>query len=874
VAPLAQDLPLAIFERFEPPSDNAGAYSANAIIDFAGVVQAPATAGRIRLGIRMATNAGASGSLVYGQFMVREVAAATTPVPAYTDGEQEGYRWLGAPGASQTVQLEESELADYTSLTGLAPRIQRIDTSGLFQDFGSGGHGQSNPLPATIGGEYAHTAREPVPDGETLVAGRLETATASYSGFLTPGLRYHPDDGFYLYATIGSTGDLELWRGRGSTDTFIISTAASSLPAAGDGKTYYMIIRAEGDLVTAEWYSANVPDAARSNYVTRLQVVLGDASVPTRQEMGTGRVGYPVIRGRKMSVGSAATVTRFDWRPYVRTGRIMETTIPLRGIPGTAPALLKPFMGSPGGSIANIEFAALAWRSLRGRQNVAANGDGKRLGGWAELASATITAGFADAPTGPGAYGLVVSNRITAHATNANSGATHRIYRPFEKGQTYTIEAWVKAATADFTMAREEITTAFATNVTPTIQTITAGAGWVHVVASFQPPTDLVALGLKFTTATGGATKTVNVTGIRIWAGDVNDAPTAIEHTAGRGAAAPFGILQAENTIDRPSTAGGGASAIVTTDPTALSDGIRLNIITDNTRTAGPGATQMAVCEYWLDPRLLVPPDFAGDSIDVGLFAAGTIDSGVIGARMIASVAHEADPQGAARLYTREFGSAGRQLIPGTPIVRAGYTSRLGTLTLGIRDGRTSSRATGSSPHDPRRDRRTRVADARRRPRPRHPARRDRAGVGRMGPGLDDVQPRPRPEPHAPRPRRRHPARIPPVRGRRRARVGRLRKRTRPPPATPGSPSTPAGGNTSSTTTPTSTATFTRTWPTGRTRAPSPAPTSTTAPAGGLPPAPSQTGAGEITLAWPQGSVVKAAGGTASTRPRPAQPPR
>jgi hypothetical protein len=192
-----QAQPLVLSIVFDPDGSevtissslNAGAYSANAIIDFAGVVQAPATAGRIRLGIRMATNAGASGSLVYGQFMVREVAAATTPVPAYTDGEQEGYRWLGAPGASQTVQLEESELADYTSLTGLAPRIQRIDTSGLFQDFGSGGHGQSNPLPATIGGEYAHTAREPVPDGETLVAGRLETATASYSGFLTPGLR-------------------------------------------------------------------------------------------------------------------------------------------------------------------------------------------------------------------------------------------------------------------------------------------------------------------------------------------------------------------------------------------------------------------------------------------------------------------------------------------------------------------------------------------------------------------------------------------------------------------------------------------------------------------------------------------------------------
>jgi hypothetical protein len=689
--------------------------TSNETRDVTAVLQAPAGADTAQLRADVAyTAATISIDGYFGQALIAEVLAASSPVPAYGDGDTGLYRWTGAPGASPSAELEEAKLADYKAVTlatnlvtpATASGVERVTRAGLYQMF------DSATTLARDTGAKAHTARLPVREGEVMVSGRYEVASSggnSYTNFLAPGVGYSDQDGRYVYATV-EAGNFRLYYFDGTAHNLLTTAATSGLPAAaGDGKIYWLAIRLEGSSVTAEWYGSTIPAFNRTNYITRLRGLL---TTGLEDIFGArGRPGYPMPRARGMFEDGAALITSFDYRPFLTTENRLPVTVALRGVPGTAPALLSPAFGLPGSTSSAQAFALLAWARRAGRENYASTGDGRSIGnGWAEINSATLESFVADGPTAAGGPAdLTRSNRISAHATNTGSGATFRVYRLLRRGVAYTAEIWVKAeGAATWALDREEVDAASGSSIftaVPGAGALAAAGGWQRFRVTFTPSLDRRSLAWRFVASAAGATNKVYATGFGLWEGRAADAPLTREQTSGRGGAGVLSVIEAENNLTRipAGTSGVGDGGIDATDPGELHNGLKLYW---NTVDAGTGldvvpgglnGSMYLVAEYLVDPLLFAAPDFAGDTIDVVVYASGTIDEGIARPMLRASAVHEHDPNGYARSYTREFGKTGRYLFPYTTAVsipsgvdpqRAGFTTRLGTLTLPRRSGR------------------------------------------------------------------------------------------------------------------------------------------------------------------------------------------
>lgn len=668
-----------------------GTYAVGTVLQFAGVIQAPAAATALSLGLEYNSNANGAGAVSVGRLMVARVTGPTSAVPAYGDGETPLHRWAGVPHGSPSVELAEEKLADYTRLTP-APSVERVGDTGLYQKFTT----------ETSGG-LAHTARHPVADGELLVGAVLRNLDTggTQANLVTPGIRYRPDDGRYLWVRL-SGGNMTLNWWDGAADYVVDTVAHGGLPAI-TGRPVWMILRAEGDQVTAEWYGSAYPTQDRTNYANRLRFTFTDATPLKSSNVGAVREGYPIIRARGMADGGAAEIVAADWRPYTYTEQRLPATVPLRGVPGTAPAQLTPALGLPGTGVAQ-QFAAFGWGRRAGRQNI--GNDGRTLGGYIATGGATLTRGDVDVPAAAPAD-VEASVRIQAHATTSPTGATWRAYGNFQRGRAYTLELWVKAVGSNFALSREDTTPAASSSYTSMAAAIAPASGWQRYRSTIFATANLRSIGFTLTTVVAGAGNRAHVAAVNVYEGTGAEAPTSSEQINGRGGAGALAVIPGAGTIEPATIATPGVGATAN----ELLNGLAHTFPLDGLPGGAPGYAPGSIdpntgtlngfwidpgsADYYLDPLLFDAPAFAGDTIDVVVFAMGLVDIGATNVRLRVSANHEHDPASNAPIYTREFGVRSRALFPfagatasssnGNP---PGFVTRLGTLSLPRRRGR------------------------------------------------------------------------------------------------------------------------------------------------------------------------------------------
>lgn len=682
LATFRDDTGTIISEPLIASSPNAAStYAAAAALELTGKVAAPAGAMWVSVAIVVSFAAAATGNVKVAQLLAAEIPA-DGDVPAYGDGDQSGWRWAGVPHASQSVELSESKLADYTNATAPATNGEIVSTGAIKQSW-----------PAADGtGVKAHTSRERVADGEVLVGGTWVGATA-YDHFIAPGVRYDPEDGRYLYASFLPAQGLTIYYFNGLTHAQLATVGAvAGAPVSGDGKHYTITLRTEGDVLIAQWYSAVVPNALRDNFTQELRFTLSETVAPLAKIMGAGRAGYPMLRGR--AGADSALLDRFDWHPYTFAGRRLPDTIKLDLVPGTAPALLEPIVthDNDAADAGDQQFGMFAWRKRVGNENMLwRGGDGVNVADYQANISdlginpATV-ATVNDVPAGQGvatSWQLQYGGVVPA----GGAGQGFLLYRPIRKGELLTFEAWTHSITGAGWEMRVYLRKAGATVQTATLAVGAAASAWQKNALTVRTTADADAVFIVFFIPAGQNTPEIHATLMRLYRGRAEDAPAGIAQGLGRGGHAPFGVINAESgfMVSPPVYGVTSGASVPTIDANTLNGYYLLG-----SDTAG-GGTQLParVCRaFMIDPELIAPPDFAGETLDFEVLVTGRQINGIAGLKAAVFAYAEADVDKTAVVWSREYGSAGRTLLPVTPTTSPhGFVSRLGTITTG-RKGR------------------------------------------------------------------------------------------------------------------------------------------------------------------------------------------
>jgi hypothetical protein len=357
---------------------------------------------------------------------------------------------------------------------------------------------------------------------------------------------------------------------------------------------------------------------------------------------------------------AAAVIDDFDVDPFTyRNITGPDAPSPSGVIPGDAPALVDADITPSGGSAIPI-WALLAWWPKTGLANLCWNGDFESAGlgtqRWA-IAAVTNINGAASSitrVTTAAKYG-VGSGQIVCPAT-ADTGASFRIFRRFKKGVTYTAEAWIHSA-AGVTNTYIRLGNGAANDKASSGNTALS-ATWQRITVTWTPSADRddahVAVNIAAATGT-----TFEIDGVMVYEGTV--APVTPNQSEGRGAFPPFGVLEAENDC---------AVTALTADANYRSG---FGIVS---------ATAIQSAAILIDPALAIPDDYTQSELAVEVWArlniAGASGTVVLQAQSV---------QGAAIVYSEEFGSAGRSLVmpsSGT----AFRLTRLGILRLPTNMGR------------------------------------------------------------------------------------------------------------------------------------------------------------------------------------------
>jgi hypothetical protein len=378
-------------------------------------------------------------------------------------------------------------------------------------------------------------------------------------------------------------------------------------------------------------------------------------------------------------------VERFHARPYTYIAQGAVDAALLPGVPGTAPARIGVEVAPDRPGATYTPWGALAWRRRRpggaGVENMVWNGDvSEDLDGWTSsqlpsglLAGGTTMIRLLDNATTDIPYAVRASV-----GTAARQGVGFVVRRRFRKGRLYTLEflmrndvgnqAWEAAVgligPGNFASVAVPATASYADGVRRL--TIRASGDSERAEVVFRTPVARAAADDRFVVA-----------GVRLYEGTVP--PAEPTQTGGRGAPAPFGVVQAE-TYDV--SAATGPWTVV--EDAAATNGTRLNLDTGAT-----GTSNNNTLEWLLDPNLLEPPDFAGGELDVEVYVIGSVL-----ANSATLKAYTRNEQSIDNVYTREHGLAGRSL-PVEYTSSAGRMYRAGTVTFARGPGSTGRHRLG-----------------------------------------------------------------------------------------------------------------------------------------------------------------------------------
>lgn len=451
----------------------------------------------------------------------------------------------------------------------------------------------------------------------------------------------------YLYGGVGTDGTARVGKRDAGVDTDALatSTAAGSLTA---NTTYWSRYRIEGNLVIAEFFQYPNPPSPMATPVKQVIYALTAAEA----------IKFGALVGG--STGGRFSAPPSDWRfedfwvePYDYRNRTLPEVVRLRSIPGPEKAKVDAWITPSGGSAAPV-WALLGWTPAAQPYNFVWNGDFEDdVNGWsvALVTGVQAVAGTSITRVTTAArlkYGTAAGEVVTPASSGA--GANFPIYRRFKKGQLYTAELYQSSAAGVTSMVLKlgvngDVATSagLALTTTPTRITVT-----------WTPAADVEVAYVSIQTNAATAT-TFDVDAVQVYEGAT--APTVATQSEGRGAAPPFGVLNAASC-----DTGDLSTWTITADANALS-GFSLQ--------ATPAASGTASATWLIDPSLLTEDDFAQGDLGVQVFARVRLDPAVVSPILTLSATPEAGTNYGAQRYSDDWGSSGHLLT--LPITSASY---------------------------------------------------------------------------------------------------------------------------------------------------------------------------------------------------------
>lgn len=521
-----------------------------------------------------------------------------------------------------------------------------------------------------------------------------------------------------------------------------LATAAAT-PAINT--TYWVRLRVEGNLVTAEVFTTTAPTP------------MGTPTASAAYAMTTAEAAQFAAGHAGWRITPAATTERYDdleIKPYTYRAVNLPEQIRLGGqIPGDLPAIADIEITPLGGPATPI-WGAASWSERPLVTNECWHGDFED----ATLSPATVPSGWSVAAVG-GVTGAATSiNRDTTAArckygaanavvvcpATANTGATFQLFQRFKKGRWYAAFAW-KSSAAGVTLTRYRLgvsgdiasSTASALTTTPTLDSViwtpTADRDSAYFCAEITAATattfnidgvcivEVPAFALGAAIASAGAptmtlqnippetpflrpdgtlaapilalidTELVRITSITpgslvvpIDRGMENT--TAATHTLG----APIIIVPAF----RSQLEGKGAQAsfgVIEAESytpalsTATSGSLTVTADADcrgGQRLAwNPAGVGTATVTWMIDPHSLVPDDYTIGELDVEVLARVRMGASANTPKITLSCLPEGGATSGAERFTREWGSAGISLY-GNGAAAVYRPERLGTLPM------------------------------------------------------------------------------------------------------------------------------------------------------------------------------------------------
>lgn len=441
----------------------------------------------------------------------------------------------------------------------------------------------------------------------------------------------------------------------------VIGGSTTDLTLAGAGlaanTTGWARLRREGPLITGEWWTTEpTPSGTPTNTAT---YVMTSAEQTLMATATAGILWAPA--------GTDWTLDDFRVEPYTYKNWTTPDLFTLKSIPGSAPAKVDVLIGQPSSSPRMLPWGLVSWAQKPSIFNMVWNGDleDATLGttGWANLdngwflnAGATLARGTSQAKYGTGSLSVTTTNGASLE------GAVFTLYRTFRKGVVYTVTAWVRSSTATNPVTLF-IGDGGGDQVTVGVSALSTS--WQQVTTTWTPTADRTRVFVGVRDQSAVAIQW-DIDGFQVYEGTTT--PTIGKHVEGRGAYPPFGVLQAEAAM--PSS----LSNLALTPSGSYLGGYGLD---------ASGAQTSYAAEWFVDPTLLAGDDFSSE-VAVEVYAKMTLPSTSQATSVTAILSAVPENTFAQRLYTAEWGSAGKSLILSSGVSGVNRVVRLGTLTFPI----------------------------------------------------------------------------------------------------------------------------------------------------------------------------------------------
>lgn len=359
-----------------------------------------------------------------------------------------------------------------------------------------------------------------------------------------------------------------------------------------NGTVFHVRGRVERNVVYAEYFTGIPQDAvAPTTSLTAHTMSTAEAAV-----FGSGVTARAGIVFTPQHTD--AKVFSFRVRPYTYRAASLPEQFRIASVPGDHDALMDVDLTVTDQGAQR--FCLVGWQPAPDPVNFLEMGDNfgnvaERLWQVAAVANINNAATSVAQTTSAAKYGAA-SLEVTATSGNSDSGASKRVYRRFRRGTTYTFRIWVQSATSTANV-RARVGNSAANDTSTTANTALA-TSWQQLSVTWTPTADREDAYITVIRTTSGAADVFRIDAEEVYEGTT--APTAVSQTEGRGAPAPFGVLEWENTVYQNTligTASGTASAGFYVDRAASGNPVLAALTIDPNSVDNRGAANTV--EVW-----------------------------------------------------------------------------------------------------------------------------------------------------------------------------------------------------------------------------------------------------------------------------------